>query len=61
MNDLFNNITTENMRWNIFIILAAPRENPTWGEPSIHAELQLLGYDIVESSISKYIVTIILI
>jgi len=24
-------------------------ENPTWGAPRIHSELQLLGYDIVES------------
>ena len=29
-------------------------ENPTWGAPRIHSELLLLGYDIVESTISKY-------
>jgi hypothetical protein len=27
-------------------------ENPTWGAPRIHSELLLLGYDIVESTIS---------
>jgi transposase InsO family protein len=30
-------------------------ENPTWGAPRIHSELCLLGYDIVESTISKYL------
>jgi len=29
-------------------------ENPTWGAPRIHSELLLLGYDIVEATISKY-------
>ena len=31
-------------------------ENPSWGAPRIHSELRLLGFDIVESSISKYLV-----
>jgi hypothetical protein len=30
-------------------------ENPTWGAPRIHAELQPLVYNIVESTISKYL------
>ena len=29
-------------------------ENPLWGAPRIHGELLKLGYDICESSISKY-------
>ncbi len=29
-------------------------ENPIWGAPRIHSELLLLGYDITESTISKY-------
>jgi len=29
-------------------------ENPTWGAPRIHSELCILGFDIVESTISKY-------
>lgn len=33
-------------------------ENPTWGAPRIHSELLLLGYDIVESTISKYLVKV---
>jgi transposase InsO family protein len=31
-------------------------ENPTWGAPRIHSELLLLGYDIVEATISKYLI-----
>ncbi len=38
------------------LIKRMAHENPTWGAPRIHAELQLLGYDIVESTISKYLV-----
>ncbi|MCK4560909.1 MAG: integrase core domain-containing protein [Calditrichia bacterium] len=30
-------------------------ENPYWGAPRIHSELYLLGYDIAESTISKYL------
>jgi hypothetical protein len=37
------------------LIIRMARENPTWGAPRIHAELQLLGYNIVESIISKYL------
>ena len=31
-------------------------ENPLWGAPRIHGELLKLGYDICESTISKYVV-----
>jgi transposase InsO family protein len=30
------------------------RENPTWGAPRIHGELLMLGIDIGETSVSKY-------
>ena len=30
------------------------RENPTWGAPRIHSELSLLGYDVSESTVAKY-------
>ena len=30
------------------------RENPTWGAPRIHSELCLLGYDISETTVDKY-------
>lgn len=29
-------------------------ENPTWGAPRIHGELQKLGYRVAESTVSKY-------
>jgi len=32
------------------------RENPTWGAPRIHSELQLLGYDVSETTVAKYMV-----
>jgi transposase InsO family protein len=32
------------------------RENPGWGAPRIHGELLKLGFDIGESSVSKYMV-----
>jgi hypothetical protein len=38
------------------LIKRMAHENPTWGAPRIHSELQLLGYNIVESTISKYLV-----
>ena len=31
-------------------------ENPLWGAPRIHGELQKLGYDICESTIARYMV-----
>ena len=32
------------------------RENPTWGAPRIHSELQLLGYEVSETTVDKYMV-----
>jgi transposase InsO family protein len=32
------------------------RENPLWGAPRIHGELLKLGFNIAESSVSKYMV-----
>src|SRR6201982_3305927 len=32
------------------------RENPGWGAPRIHGELLKLGFDLGESSVSKYMV-----
>jgi hypothetical protein len=32
------------------------RENPTWGAPRIESELRLLGYDVAERTVSKYMV-----
>jgi putative transposase len=31
-------------------------ENPTWGAPRIYSELLLLGYDIAESTVAKYMI-----
>jgi putative transposase len=30
------------------------RENPTWGRARIRAELRLLGYDVAEATVAKY-------
>ncbi len=32
------------------------RENPTCGAPRIHSELQLLGYDVSETTVDKYMI-----
>ena len=32
------------------------RENATWGAPRIQSELKLLGHDLAESTVSKYMV-----
>ena len=31
------------------------RENPSWGAPRIHGELLLLGFDISEPTVSRYL------
>ena len=31
-------------------------QNPSWGAPRIHSELQLLGYDVSETTVDKYMV-----
>ncbi|UCE61875.1 MAG: IS3 family transposase, partial [Phycisphaerales bacterium] len=32
------------------------RENPSWGAPRIHSELQLLGHDVSETTVDKYMI-----
>ncbi len=32
------------------------RENPTWGAPRIHSELQLLGYHVSETTVDRYMI-----
>ena len=32
------------------------RENPLWGAPRIHGELLKLGFEIAESTVSKYMI-----
>jgi transposase InsO family protein len=38
------------------LIRRMSKENPTWGAPRIESELTLLGYDVAESTVSKYMV-----
>ena len=38
------------------LILQMSKENPLWGAPLIHGELLKLGYEIAESTVSKYMV-----
>jgi len=38
------------------LIRRMSRENPLWGAPRIQAELRLLGYDVVDSTVAKYMV-----
>jgi hypothetical protein len=33
-----------------------PRPNPLWGAPRIHGELLKLGFEIAESTVSKYMI-----
>jgi hypothetical protein len=30
------------------------RENPLWGAPRIHGELLMLGFEVAQSTVSKY-------
>ena len=32
------------------------RENPLWGAPRIHSELLMLGVEVAQSTVSKYMV-----
>jgi putative transposase len=36
------------------LIRRVSRENPLWGTPRIQAELQLLGFEVTESTVAKY-------
>jgi hypothetical protein len=38
--------------WNLIFRIVA--ENPTWGAPRIHGELLMLGFDVSERSISRW-------
>ena len=38
------------------LIRRMSRENPTWGAPRIQSELALLGHDVVEATVAKYMV-----
>jgi putative transposase len=30
-------------------------ENPTWGAPRIHGELQMMGFDLSEQTVSRWV------
>jgi putative transposase len=38
-----------------YLIRRMKRENPTWGAPRIHGELILLGFEISEPTVSRYL------
>ena len=38
------------------LIRRMSRENPTWGAPRILSELLLLGYDVAEGTVAKYMI-----
>jgi len=38
------------------LIRRMSRENPTWGAPRIRSELLLLGHDVAEATVAKYMV-----
>jgi transposase InsO family protein len=38
------------------LIRRMSKDNPTWGAPRIQSELKLLGHDIAESTVAKYMV-----
>jgi transposase InsO family protein len=38
------------------LIQRMSRENPLWGAPRIHGELLMLGFEIAQSTVSKYMV-----
>jgi putative transposase len=37
------------------LIRRMARESPTWGAPRIQSELRLLGYEVAESTVAKYL------
>jgi len=37
------------------VIRQMSRENPTWGAPRIHGELRMLGFDVSERTVSRYL------
>ena len=32
------------------------RENPLWGAPRVHGELQMLGIDVAQTTVAKYMI-----
>jgi putative transposase len=44
--------TDRELRELIFQMVA---ENPTWGAPRIHGELQMLGFDVSERTVSRWV------
>src|SRR5579859_6929368 len=38
------------------LIRRMSRENPLWGAPPIHGELLMLGFEVAQSTVSKYMV-----
>ncbi len=38
------------------LIRRLSRENPNWGVPRVKAELSLLGYDVAESTVARYMI-----
>ena len=38
------------------LIRRMSRENPLWGAPRIHGELLKLGFELAESTVSKYMI-----
>ncbi|MBU0742543.1 IS3 family transposase, partial [bacterium] len=44
--------------WELIeLIRRISRENPTWGAPRIHGELLMLGYDVSEATVARYMIT----
>jgi putative transposase len=37
------------------LIFRMVKENPTWGAPRIHGELQMLGFDVSERTVSRWV------
>jgi len=40
------------------LIQRISRENPLWGAPRIHGELLMLGFEVAQSTVSKYMVRV---
>jgi len=38
------------------LIKQISQENPTWGAPRIQSELKLLGYEVADSTVAKYMI-----
>jgi hypothetical protein len=38
------------------LIRQMSKENPLWGAPRIHGELLKLGFELAESTVSKYMI-----